>query len=51
MTRAVIATEPGTIEADLFTDGAPKAAGNFVEARQAGLLRRRDLPPRASRAS
>ena len=30
MTRAIISTDLGDIEADLFTDGAPKAAGNFV---------------------
>ena len=37
MTRAAIATEIGTIEVDLFTDGAPKAAGNFVELAQKGF--------------
>ena len=31
MTRATIATELGDIEVDLFTEGAPKAAGNFVD--------------------
>ena len=31
MTRAVIATEIGDIELDLFTEGAPKAAQNFVD--------------------
>ena len=31
MTRVVIATEAGSIEADLFTQGAPKAAANFVK--------------------
>jgi cyclophilin family peptidyl-prolyl cis-trans isomerase len=31
MTRAVISTDLGDIEADLFTTDAPKAAGNFVE--------------------
>jgi cyclophilin family peptidyl-prolyl cis-trans isomerase len=31
MTRAIISTELGDIEADLFTDGAPKAAGNFID--------------------
>ena len=36
MTRATIATELGTIEADLFTDGAPKAAGNFVKLAKQG---------------
>jgi cyclophilin family peptidyl-prolyl cis-trans isomerase len=30
MTRAIISTDLGDIEADLFTDGAPKAADNFV---------------------
>ena len=37
MTRAIIATEAGTIEADLFTDGAPKAAGNFVKLAKKGF--------------
>ena len=37
MTRAVIATEIGDIEADLFTEGAPKAAGNFVELANKGF--------------
>jgi cyclophilin family peptidyl-prolyl cis-trans isomerase len=37
MTRAVIVTEAGTIEADLFTDGAPKAAGNFVDLAKKGF--------------
>jgi cyclophilin family peptidyl-prolyl cis-trans isomerase len=37
MTRAIIATEAGDIEADLFTDGAPKAAGNFVKLAQQGF--------------
>jgi cyclophilin family peptidyl-prolyl cis-trans isomerase len=37
MTRAIIATELGTIEADLFTDGAPKAAGNFVKLAKQGF--------------
>src|SRR3954464_1927618 len=36
MTRAIIATELGAIEADLFTDGAPKAAGNFVKLAKQG---------------
>ena len=31
MTRAIISTELGDIEADLFTDGAPKAASNFID--------------------
>jgi cyclophilin family peptidyl-prolyl cis-trans isomerase len=31
MTRAIISTELGDIEADLFTTDAPKAAGNFVD--------------------
>ena len=46
MTRAMIATEIGDIDVDLFTDGAPKAAQNFVDLAKQGLLRRRDLPPR-----
>ena len=37
MTRAIIATELGTIEADLFTEGAPKAAGNFVKLAKQGF--------------
>jgi len=37
MTRAVITTEAGTIEADLFTDGAPKAAGNFIDLAKKGF--------------
>jgi cyclophilin family peptidyl-prolyl cis-trans isomerase len=37
MTRAIIETELGTIEADLFTDGAPKAAGNFVKLAKQGF--------------
>ncbi len=37
MTRAIIATDLGTIEADLYTDGAPKAAGNFVKLAKQGF--------------
>lgn len=37
MTRAIIATELGTIEADLFTDGAPKATANFVKLAKQGF--------------
>jgi cyclophilin family peptidyl-prolyl cis-trans isomerase len=37
-TRAIISTELGDIEADLFTDGAPKAAGNFVELAKKGYF-------------
>ncbi len=37
MTRAVIVTEAGTIEADLFTESAPKAAGNFVDLAKKGF--------------
>ena len=37
MTRAIIATELGTIEADLFTDGAPKASANFVKLAKQGF--------------
>jgi len=36
-TRAVIATEKGDIEIDLFVDGAPKAAGNFVDLARKGF--------------
>ena len=46
MTRAIIATELGDIEADLFTDGAPKAAGNFVELAKQGFYDDVDLPSR-----
>ena len=35
-TRAVIATEKGDIEVDLFTDGAPKATQNFVDLARKG---------------
>ena len=37
MTRAIIATEIGDIEVDLFTDGAPKAAQNFVDLANKGF--------------
>ena len=37
MTRAVIATEKGDIEIDLFTEGAPKAAANFVKLAKDGF--------------
>ena len=37
MTRAIIETELGTIEADLFTDGAPKASANFVKLAKQGF--------------
>jgi cyclophilin family peptidyl-prolyl cis-trans isomerase len=37
MTRATIATEIGDIEIDLFTEGAPKAAGNFVDLARKGF--------------
>jgi cyclophilin family peptidyl-prolyl cis-trans isomerase len=37
MTRAIIATEAGDIEADIFVDGAPKAAGNFVKLAKQGF--------------
>ena len=36
MTRAIISTDLGDIEADLFTDGAPKAAGNFIDLAKKG---------------
>jgi cyclophilin family peptidyl-prolyl cis-trans isomerase len=36
-TRAIIATELGDIEVDLFTDGAPLAAGNFVKLAKNGF--------------
>jgi cyclophilin family peptidyl-prolyl cis-trans isomerase len=37
MTHAVIVTEAGTIEADLFTEGAPLAATNFIKLANAGF--------------
>ena len=37
MTRVVIATEAGQIEADLFTEGAPQAAANFVKLAKSGF--------------
>ncbi len=37
MTRAVIATEKGDIEIDLFTDSAPKATANFVKLAKDGF--------------
>ena len=37
MTRVIIATEIGDIEADLFTDGAPKTAQNFVDLANKGF--------------
>ncbi len=38
MTRAVIATEKGDIEVDLFTQSAPKAAANFVKLAKDGFF-------------
>jgi len=37
MIRAVIATEQGDIELDLFTEGAPKAAQNFIDLAKKGF--------------
>jgi cyclophilin family peptidyl-prolyl cis-trans isomerase len=37
MTRAVIATEAGDIDIDLFTEGAPKAAQNFIDLARKGF--------------
>ena len=37
MTKAVIATEIGDIDVDLFTDGAPKASQNFVDLANKGF--------------
>jgi cyclophilin family peptidyl-prolyl cis-trans isomerase len=37
MTRAVIATEAGDIDADLFTESAPLAAANFIKLAKAGF--------------
>jgi cyclophilin family peptidyl-prolyl cis-trans isomerase len=36
-TRAIIATDLGDIEADLFTEGAPKAAQNFIDLAKKGF--------------
>jgi cyclophilin family peptidyl-prolyl cis-trans isomerase len=38
MTRAVIATEKGDIEVELFDQSAPKAAGNFVKLAKDGFF-------------
>jgi len=37
MTRVIIATEAGDIEADIFVQGAPKAAANFVKLAKEGF--------------
>jgi cyclophilin family peptidyl-prolyl cis-trans isomerase len=37
MTRVIIATEAGDIEADIFDQGAPKAAANFVKLAKEGF--------------
>src|SRR5438876_4340934 len=37
MTSATISTELGDIEVDLFTQAAPKAAGNFIELARKGF--------------
>ena len=37
MTRAIITTDLGDIEADLFTEGAPKAAKNFIDLANKGF--------------
>ncbi len=37
MTKAVIATELGTIEADIFLQSAPKAAQNFIDLAKKGF--------------
>jgi cyclophilin family peptidyl-prolyl cis-trans isomerase len=37
MTSAIIATEAGDIELDLFTEGAPLAAANFIKLAKAGF--------------
>jgi cyclophilin family peptidyl-prolyl cis-trans isomerase len=36
-THAIISTELGDIEADLFTEGAPKAAQNFIDLAKKGF--------------
>ena len=37
MAKATISTDKGDIEVDLFTDGAPKAAGNFLDLARKGF--------------
>ncbi len=37
MTRATIATEIGDIEIELYTESAPKAAGNFIDLARKGF--------------
>ena len=37
MTRVIIATEAGDIEADVFVQGAPKAAANFLKLAKDGF--------------
>ena len=37
MTRTIITTDLGDIEADLFTEGAPKAAQNFIDLANKGF--------------
>jgi cyclophilin family peptidyl-prolyl cis-trans isomerase len=37
MTHAIIATEVGDIEVDLFTESAPKAAQNFIDLARKGF--------------
>jgi cyclophilin family peptidyl-prolyl cis-trans isomerase len=37
MTRAIIATEAGDIEVDLFTQGAPLATANFIKLAKQGF--------------
>jgi len=37
MTSATISTEIGDIDVELFTEGAPKAAGNFVDLARKGF--------------
>jgi cyclophilin family peptidyl-prolyl cis-trans isomerase len=38
MTRAIIATEAGTIEADLYADSAPQTVANFVKLAKEGFF-------------
>ncbi len=37
MTRATLSTDKGDIEIELFTEGAPKAAANFVDLARTGF--------------
>ena len=55
MTRTIISTDLGDIEADLFTEGAPKAAQNFIDLAKKGfyddVIFHRVIPGSSSRAA